>query len=560
MKKICSIYQSPIGTFTIANDGKSLTDIRYGNHTCDYEYYQHDEFNHRVISQLEEYFSGTRQVFDIPILLEGTKFQMQVWNSILKTPYAETIHYSDIADDINKPSSIRAVGMATAKNPILIVVPSHRVINSNGSLAGYSGGSENKDYLLKLEKNTLKRLSKKLDDNSIPFGELLSKAFDKTNMYSLVYYPNEHRIMFPDRTRKKFLCEKEMTNLPDLFFAKNVYYEDLEKYHKLISDMKLGVPFNRLEFRLKENPKVWYQISLTVVETDEENRPEVIFGTFKDITKEKTEQLNRERIFKLNRDFFNSLQNIFFGVHRLNLDTGELFAFKITMPNGEGKLLTNSEPIDFESVVKKMVKIYHPNDRERFCNQFSLENIRKLKSSNAHCIEETYRLQNSEAVQRVSNIIIVNNKYFEDNMAIILQTDVSDDYQKSNIVNALGSEYFALYLIDIDANTMETLRSDMVVKDILNLKIINNYTNTMKSYVEKFIHEKDIPKVMEFIDIENLRRLLNDNRREISINYKKRVHNHYEIIQMKYILSTYEKNSKNVLLALKNLSNNLSEL
>lgn len=101
--------------------------------------------------QLQEYFSGKRKTFDMPLDLIGTEFQKTVWRELLKIPHGTTISYGALAARIRNPKASRAVGSANGKNPICIVVPCHRVIAANGSIGGYSGGLAKKRTLLKLE-------------------------------------------------------------------------------------------------------------------------------------------------------------------------------------------------------------------------------------------------------------------------------------------------------------------------------------------------------------------------------------------------------------------------
>ena len=101
--------------------------------------------------QLDEYFAGTRRVFDIPLRTVGTDFQQQVWNALLSIPYGETRSYKEIATSIGKPQSIRAVAGAIGANGISILIPCHRVIGSNHSLTGFAGGLEAKRMLLEME-------------------------------------------------------------------------------------------------------------------------------------------------------------------------------------------------------------------------------------------------------------------------------------------------------------------------------------------------------------------------------------------------------------------------
>jgi methylated-DNA-[protein]-cysteine S-methyltransferase len=116
---------------------------------------QDDEKLRPYTDELEEYFRGKRKNFLQPLDLYGTPFQLSVWNALRKIPYGHTQSYSEIADYIQKPASVRAVGAAIGANPILIVVPCHRAIGKNGKLTGYRGGLEIKKQLLQLESRSL---------------------------------------------------------------------------------------------------------------------------------------------------------------------------------------------------------------------------------------------------------------------------------------------------------------------------------------------------------------------------------------------------------------------
>jgi len=101
--------------------------------------------------QLREYFEGTRRQFTIPLDLEGSPFQLKVWNELLKIPFGTTISYHELAHRVGDENAFRAVGGANAKNPVSIIIPCHRVIGINGKLVGYSGGIKRKKWLLEHE-------------------------------------------------------------------------------------------------------------------------------------------------------------------------------------------------------------------------------------------------------------------------------------------------------------------------------------------------------------------------------------------------------------------------
>ncbi|MGA2548592.1 MAG: methylated-DNA--[protein]-cysteine S-methyltransferase [Burkholderiaceae bacterium] len=104
-----------------------------------------------LAGQLDEYFSGCRSTFSIPLELSGTPFQLEVWSALCDIAYGETISYGTLAKRLSRPDAVRAVGAANGRNPVSILVPCHRVIGADGSLTGYGGGLQNKKFLLELE-------------------------------------------------------------------------------------------------------------------------------------------------------------------------------------------------------------------------------------------------------------------------------------------------------------------------------------------------------------------------------------------------------------------------
>jgi methylated-DNA-[protein]-cysteine S-methyltransferase len=103
-------------------------------------------------TQIEEFFSGRRRLFDVPVELEGTPFQKRVWRELLAIPYGKTSNYGAVAARIGAPRAARAVGAANRCNPLSILIPCHRVIAASGAISGYGGGVERKRFLLALEK------------------------------------------------------------------------------------------------------------------------------------------------------------------------------------------------------------------------------------------------------------------------------------------------------------------------------------------------------------------------------------------------------------------------
>ncbi|CAB1262005.1 methylated-DNA--[protein]-cysteine S-methyltransferase [Clostridium sp. HV4-5-A1G] len=105
-----------------------------------------------AFKQVCEYLKGQRQTFDFPYELHGTEFQKKVWDVLCSIPYGETRTYKEVAEAVGNPKASRAVGMANNKNPLMIVIPCHRVVGTNGNLLGYAGGLDMKKALLELER------------------------------------------------------------------------------------------------------------------------------------------------------------------------------------------------------------------------------------------------------------------------------------------------------------------------------------------------------------------------------------------------------------------------
>jgi methylated-DNA-[protein]-cysteine S-methyltransferase len=150
--------QSPLGLIEIRADDKYVTSIRLIKSSDEIVEEKDSEklLSHirQCISELDEYFAGVRRDFTIPIRQNGTDFQQKVWQQLLKIPYGTTISYIELARRLGNSKLTRAVGGANHRNKLWIVVPCHRVIGADGSLTGYGGGLECKQWLLQHEANS----------------------------------------------------------------------------------------------------------------------------------------------------------------------------------------------------------------------------------------------------------------------------------------------------------------------------------------------------------------------------------------------------------------------
>ncbi|MBV8516096.1 MAG: methylated-DNA--[protein]-cysteine S-methyltransferase [Acidobacteria bacterium] len=137
-------FDSRIGPLHVAiDDDERVVAVSFRPHGL-----READASHPAIVQLREYFDGKRTVFELDLAPRGTEFQRAVWDELLRVPYGATVTYAEIAHRIGRPNAVRAVGAANGANPIAVIVPCHRVIGSNGTLTGYGGGIERKQWLL----------------------------------------------------------------------------------------------------------------------------------------------------------------------------------------------------------------------------------------------------------------------------------------------------------------------------------------------------------------------------------------------------------------------------
>lgn len=139
-------------SFAIIYENENIISINFTNNITPYNKYTNN-FEREIFIQFDEYFNGKRKYFTLPYIMHGTEFQKNVYLELLKIPYGKTVSYKDIASKIGNVNACRAVGNANHHNKLPIIIPCHRVINSNGELGGYAGGIEIKKFLINLEKN-----------------------------------------------------------------------------------------------------------------------------------------------------------------------------------------------------------------------------------------------------------------------------------------------------------------------------------------------------------------------------------------------------------------------
>jgi methylated-DNA-[protein]-cysteine S-methyltransferase len=150
-----TVYESPLGPLTLVAEAGRLRGLYFpGRAPALPEPDAAPPVLDAAVAQLEEYFAGERQKFDLPLELQGTPFQVSVWHQLLEIPYGETVSYKGLAEGLGRLDRVRAVGAAVGRTPVPIIVPCHRAVGSDGSLTGYGGGLQRKAALLDLEGRT----------------------------------------------------------------------------------------------------------------------------------------------------------------------------------------------------------------------------------------------------------------------------------------------------------------------------------------------------------------------------------------------------------------------
>ena len=150
-----AVISSMIGNIELEGDGSAITALAFTSRPI--EAPPAGSVLEEAARQLDEYFKHLRKEFTVPLVFHGTSFQERVWKELLSIPYGEVISYGELARRCGDPKAARAIGGAVGKNPIGVIIPCHRIIAGDGTLGGYTGGTDFKKLLLKLEGITWKQ-------------------------------------------------------------------------------------------------------------------------------------------------------------------------------------------------------------------------------------------------------------------------------------------------------------------------------------------------------------------------------------------------------------------
>lgn len=146
-----SYYSSPIGWIEITATGEGIASVLFVEKQTAAVSENPPEYILKCQTQLDEYFKGTRRTFDLPLIVKGTQFQMQVWEELAHIPYGKLTTYKALAHKLKTPAAIRAIGNANSRNQLCLIIPCHRVVGSDTNLVGYAGGIWRKEWLIEHE-------------------------------------------------------------------------------------------------------------------------------------------------------------------------------------------------------------------------------------------------------------------------------------------------------------------------------------------------------------------------------------------------------------------------
>jgi len=146
-----SYYSSPIGWVEVTATPEGIASVLFMDNPAKAASENPPAHIQDCLAQLDEYFKGHRQTFDVPLIVKGTEFQVQVWEELAHIPYGKLTTYKALAHKLKSPAAIRAIGNANSRNRLRLIIPCHRVVGSDTNLVGYAGGVWRKEWLIEHE-------------------------------------------------------------------------------------------------------------------------------------------------------------------------------------------------------------------------------------------------------------------------------------------------------------------------------------------------------------------------------------------------------------------------
>lgn len=386
-------------------------------------------------------------------------------------------------------------------------------------------------------------------------SELLRMALGNTGICEFIHYPADRLVLNPERTCAKYGYRPRYENMPDTLAAEHVFAEDRAAFRSMFERIGAGERSSSCEFRDREGGS-WCRATMSTVDRDSNGNPLVTVGLLEDITAQKRAEAERSELSMRNQEILSSLNNLFFGVHRLDLDTGKIRS--IRRPVGVSAF-QDGEETELALWVETLSRYYHPDDRKRLRKSLSMDNMRLQKRLGVSSFEEDFRREMDGKLCWVSNVVFLDKTLGED-VAIIAQMDASSRHRQMDIIQALGSEYWALYAVDPDRDAYDVLRADDAVSEVVPVSPDTKYGDFSLRYVESFVHPEDREAMRAFLSLDSLRSALDEGRGESQRIFRNHLDERYEWMQARLVPGESQDGvSRQVILAIRNIDGDIRQ-
>lgn len=321
-------------------------------------------------------------------------------------------------------------------------------------------------------------------------NEILRMALSGTGINEFLYYPQERYALLPERLCRAYDLESRYDNLPEGFSDKMVFAPDRAVYCGIYERIDAGAAYASAEFRLREENN-WLRLSMSVVQCDEQGRPEYVVGIVEDIAAQKQAESEKNQLEQLNNEVLHSLNELFFGVFRINITTGKVRAIR---SHGEMDTVISMER-EIEYRAEDFATVYSPADRTRYCSDMGLENLRSLYESGHTSFTREYRRQSEKGYAWIA-CSVYYKKSEQGIIAIMATTDITERHKMNDVVQALSDEYYAVYYLNLHTGEYETLRRDIRARG-WEVPVHGNIEETVSLFLQ-YVAPEDREEVSAF--------------------------------------------------------------
>lgn len=294
--------------------------------------------------------------------------------------------------------------------------------------------------------------NRKLRQEKEGVQEILRIALSGTGINEFFYYPKERSSSLPERLYSTYGFAPHYAKLPDSFADTCVYEADRQAYCAIYKRIEDGAQYASAEFRLLD-AVTWLRLSMSVVQYDDARRPEYVVGIVEDITAQRQAENEKSKMEQLNKEVLHSLNELFFGVYRINITTGKVRAIRASRDMHTAVSMYQETQYQAES----FAAFYHPLDQAHFISDMGLENLRTLYQNGQTAFMREYRRHLQNGYIWVSCTI-----YFKQTdqgvAAVMAITDITERHKMNDVIQALSDEYYAVYYLNLHTGQYETLR------------------------------------------------------------------------------------------------------